>query len=91
MAEMQEIVCACGCGRKKNVRVADIKRGWGKYYSKSCKAKAQERRTHQYANYMNSGVSRDKYLRYAREYGGTPHFDRQGRYEGFTSHFSNEE
>lgn len=40
----QEIVCACGCGRSKLVRVADIKRGWGKFYSKSCKAKAQAKR-----------------------------------------------
>jgi len=34
-----EITCKCGCGRKKLVRVADQKRGWGKFYSKSCKAK----------------------------------------------------
>jgi len=45
MASMTEIICACGCGRKKKVRTADIKRGWGKYYSKSCKAKAQTKRT----------------------------------------------
>lgn len=49
---MREITCACGCGRKKQVRVADIKRGWGKYYSKSCKAKAQERRTGQMSAYL---------------------------------------
>ena len=36
-----EITCACGCGKKKMVREADVKRGWGKYFSKSCKAKAQ--------------------------------------------------
>lgn len=36
-----EITCACGCNRKKLVRNADIKRGWGKYYSKSCKANHQ--------------------------------------------------
>jgi hypothetical protein len=40
----QEITCACGCGRKKMVRVADVKRGWGKYFSKQCKAVAQTRR-----------------------------------------------
>jgi hypothetical protein len=40
----QEITCACGCGRKKMVRTADVKRGWGKYYSKRCKAVAQCRR-----------------------------------------------
>lgn len=43
MPSMTEITCACGCGRKKEVRVADVKRGWGKYFSKSCKAIAQNR------------------------------------------------
>lgn len=38
------IVCKCGCGRQKEVREADVKRGWGLYYSKSCKAKAQTRK-----------------------------------------------
>ena len=37
----EEITCACGCGRKKMVRTADIKRGWGKYFSKRCKARHQ--------------------------------------------------
>lgn len=41
---MTEITCACGCGRKKEVRTADVKRGWGKYYSKSCKAKTQSKK-----------------------------------------------
>jgi hypothetical protein len=53
METMQEITCACGCGRKRMVRTADIKRGWGKYYSKRCKAKAQERRTGQYRSYLH--------------------------------------
>ena len=34
-----KILCLCGCGRDKLVRMADIKRGWGLYLSKSCKAK----------------------------------------------------
>lgn len=50
MAAMTNITCACGCKRTKPVRTADIKRGWGKYYSKRCKARAQERRTGQYAD-----------------------------------------
>ncbi len=96
MATMREITCKCGCGRKKNVRVADIKRGWGKFFSKRCKAKHQEKRTGQYKrfdteNYMGSGVSKAKFMRYAEEYGGTPQFDRNGEYEGFCSHFSNED
>lgn len=53
MAAMKEITCLCGCGRKRLVRVADIARGWGKYYDKSCKAKHQERRTHQCAKYFD--------------------------------------
>ena len=48
MASMTEITCKCGCGRKKMVRTADVKRGWGKYFSKGCKAKEQERRTGQH-------------------------------------------
>ena len=37
MAATQSI--ACGCNRTKRVRTADVKRGWGKYYSKACKAR----------------------------------------------------
>ncbi len=39
MAATQSITCACGCNRTKNVRTADVKRGWGKYFSKACKAR----------------------------------------------------
>ena len=56
---MKEITCKCGCGRKKLVREADIKRGWGKFYSKSCKAKEQERRTGQYAELLHSSKKED--------------------------------
>ncbi|MFB5646020.1 MAG: hypothetical protein ACE5R3_05410 [Nitrosopumilaceae archaeon] len=52
MAKMREIICSCGCKRKKLVRVVDIKRGWGKFYSKSCKAKNQERKTGQYKEFL---------------------------------------
>lgn len=52
MASMTEITCKCGCGRKREVRTADVKRGWGLYFSKSCKAKHQERRTGQYGDYL---------------------------------------
>ena len=51
MAKMVEITCACGCGRKKMVRLSDVKRGWGRFYSKSCKAREQERRTGQHARF----------------------------------------
>jgi hypothetical protein len=38
----------CRCGAKFMARAADVKRGWGKYCSKSCKAIRQEQRTGQY-------------------------------------------
>lgn len=90
MTSMVEITCKCGCKRKKMVRTADVKRGWGKFYSKACKAKEQESRTHQHANYksrknnyMGSGVSREKFMRYREEYGGHPQFNHAGEYIGF--------
>ena len=52
IGETKEIKCKCGCGRKKEVRIADVKRGWGKFYSKSCKAKWQENKTGQYSKYL---------------------------------------
>lgn len=41
----------CVCGNKFTARVADVKRGWGKFCSKSCKAIKQERKTGQCAAY----------------------------------------
>lgn len=61
MASMKEITCKCGCGQKKMVRVADIKRGWGKFYDKSCKARYQERRTGQYSKFLNRDSDRHCY------------------------------
>lgn len=96
MASMKEITCKCGCGRKKMVRVADIARGWGKFYSKSCKARFQEKKTGQHKkylqrkavapdpnNYLGSGVDKETFEYYAEEYGGTPCFNHKGEYEGF--------
>lgn len=51
MASMTEITCKCGCKRKRMVRTADVKRGWGQFFDKSCKARHQERRTGQCADY----------------------------------------
>jgi|11BtaG_2_1085332.scaffolds.fasta_scaffold108966_1 hypothetical protein len=51
MPKRVEIICLCGCKRKKLVREADVKRGWGKFFSKSCKAVHQEKRTNQCAEY----------------------------------------
>ncbi len=45
--------CQC-CGKPMMVREADVKRGWGKFCSKSCKASKQEQRTGQYRQMLNS-------------------------------------
>lgn len=37
------------CGKDFNAKPADVKRGWGKFCSKSCKAIEQEKRTGQFA------------------------------------------
>lgn len=37
MPRMVERTCA-GCGKAFNARAADVKRGWGLFCSKSCKA-----------------------------------------------------
>jgi len=49
--EMVEVKCKC-CKEPFMARVADRKRGWGKFCSKSCKAVKQERRTGQHAAVM---------------------------------------
>lgn len=47
-----------GCGKVFQARTADVKRGWAKFCSKSCKAVEQERRTGQHAAYK---ARRDSY------------------------------
>jgi hypothetical protein len=49
----QEVKCA-SCNQPFMVRVADIKRGWGKFCSKSCKAIKQEQRTGQYGAMLSA-------------------------------------
>lgn len=36
------------CDKPFKARAADVKRGWAKFCSKSCKASEQEKRTHQH-------------------------------------------
>jgi hypothetical protein len=57
MAAMVECKCKF-CDRKFEARVADRKRGWGKFCSKSCKAKEQEKRTGQYKGYIRRSTAR---------------------------------
>ena len=59
MAKMVTITCKCGCGRTREVRQADVNRGWGLFYNKSCKARHQEKRTGQYAAYLDRQERRD--------------------------------
>ena len=44
-------------------RVADRKRGWARFCSKSCKAKKQEKRTGQMTNYLMRGHRGENYNR----------------------------
>lgn len=59
MASMTNVVCKC-CKTNFQARTADVKRGWGKFCSKSCKAKTQEKRTGQYANLIHGKPKRSK-------------------------------
>ena len=49
--EKQSYACK-NCKQPFEARVADRKRGWAKFCSKSCKAKEQEKRTGQMGNYL---------------------------------------
>lgn len=44
MASMTERHCKC-CGKEFSARTADVKRGWARFCSKSCKATKQYRHT----------------------------------------------
>jgi hypothetical protein len=56
MAAMVNRICECGCGRRFEARVADVRRGWGRFASKSCKARHQEQQTHQRAAFIRRCV-----------------------------------
>lgn len=56
MVSMTDVKCMC-CGKLFQARTVDIKRGWGKFCSKSCKAKEQEKRTGQHKDYINGKPS----------------------------------
>lgn len=52
-------VCEC-CKRHFTARSVDVKRGWARFCSKSCKARAQEARTGQYAALQSSAMDFDQ-------------------------------
>lgn len=51
------------CSTAFKARTADVKRGWGKFCSKSCKAKEQEKRTGQYKDYLEGNTPAQKRAR----------------------------
>lgn len=53
MTSKVERVCK-NCGTSFLARKADVDRGWAIFCSKSCKAKEQEKRTGQFAEYCSS-------------------------------------
>lgn len=56
MASMTERTCANkSCRKPFMARTADVKRGWARFCSKSCKAIKQEQRTGQYAALLSRG------------------------------------
>jgi endogenous inhibitor of DNA gyrase (YacG/DUF329 family) len=53
MPKMVQRQCK-NCGDPFTARAADVKRGWGNFCSKTCKAIKQEKRTGQYARHLQS-------------------------------------
>lgn len=38
-----KIQCQCGCGKTILIRKSDLKKGWGRYFSKQCKTLVEEK------------------------------------------------
>jgi hypothetical protein len=55
-----QVKCACGCGEVFTARVADRKRGWGRFASKACKARHQEGRTRQCSRFYQRQENRER-------------------------------
>lgn len=58
MPKMVDRICK-SCRQPFKARAADVKRGWGKFCSKSCKAIKQEKQTGQYAALLSGHNSFD--------------------------------
>ena len=56
-----EVHCK-SCGTQFTARVADRKRGWGKYCSKSCKAKKCVNSRRAFADYMNRDYDEQRFV-----------------------------
>ena len=72
----------CRCGVTFKARAADIRRGWGKFCSKRCKAVEQERRTGQHTAFIH-GQSQ-----HTRRDGAV--FDRRGDMVGWVGVFDSD-
>ncbi len=55
---MAERTCE-NCSKQFTARAADVRRGWARFCSKSCKASHQERSTGQHAAYLHRQADRD--------------------------------
>jgi hypothetical protein len=49
------------CRKPFQARAVDVKRGWGRICSKSCKAKRQEKQTGQHAAYLEGRIASSAY------------------------------
>lgn len=67
--------CKCGsCGITFQARTADVKRGWGKFCSKSCKAKKQTaEKRHEMPKWLRDDMQFDDDM-----YGATSGWDEGG-------------
>jgi len=78
-ARGKKVRVVCRCGVVFYPRAADVARGWGKFHSKSCKAKEQEGRTGQHAAHIHRQASSvDHPFAHHRGNFADPHFDKYG-------------
>lgn len=64
---MPVVICAC-CKKKFTARQADINRGWGKFCSKSCKARNQTSK-YGYSSKIKTRKARSYEEEYNNSYG----------------------
>ena len=76
MPSMVDRNCA-SCQKSIQVRAADVARGWGKFCSKSCKAKKQNMEPRQYKSYrhFNQTIDDDEESYLEEEQGWDGHKD----------------
>jgi hypothetical protein len=80
MPTMVDQKCKC-CKKEFQARSADIKRGWGLYCSKSCKAKIQEKKNGQHAAYLGGRGVSNLHPERLKHYDRTGHLDDDDDYD----------